>query len=138
MNKIYSLIILSSTGGIIALGLVAKKWSVEACTSQFESLCHRAFTRRTGASIPGIGFLVSYYNHSQYETRPLEEALVGAYGEEDFLFGGSRFLLDGDDGNNAKVGVVTTSATNLPVILTNYNRSCSEKRESLRCVRAAE
>ncbi|KAI4204204.1 MAG: hypothetical protein LQ350_001395 [Teloschistes chrysophthalmus] len=120
---------LDGTGGIIALGLVAKKWSVEACTSQFESLCHRAFTRRTGASIPGIGFLVSYYNHSQYETRPLEEALVGAYGEEDFLFGGSRFLLDGDDGNNAKVGVVTTSATNLPVILTNYNRSCSEKQK---------
>lgn len=138
MNKIYSLIILSSTGGIIALGLIAKKWSVEACTSQFESLCHRAFTRRTGGSIPGIGFLVSYYNHSQYETRPLEEALVGAYGEEDFLFGGSRFLLDGDDGNNAKVGVVTTSATNLPVILTNYNRSCSEKCESLGCVWAGE
>ena len=45
----------SSTGGLIAHGLVAKNWSVEECTRQFEDLCTKAFTRRTGGNIPGIG-----------------------------------------------------------------------------------
>ncbi|KAL8723905.1 MAG: hypothetical protein Q9181_007090 [Wetmoreana brouardii] len=119
---------LDATGGIIALGLVAKRWSVETCTSHFETLCRNAFTKRTGTSIPGIGFLVSYYNHSKYETRPLEEALIEAYGDEEFLFGGSRFS-DGGEVNNVKVAVVSTAATNSPVVLTNYNRSCYEKRK---------
>ncbi|KAL8726779.1 MAG: hypothetical protein Q9181_005928 [Wetmoreana brouardii] len=121
---------IDGTGGIIALGLVAKGWSVETCTNQFERLCGKAFTRRVGAGLPLVGSLVSYYNHSEYETRPLEEALVEAYGEDDFLFGGSR-LSQAGNGNNVKVAVVATSATNnnLPVVLTNYNRSCSEKRK---------
>lgn len=48
----------NSTGGIIALGLGAKNWSVEECTRHFEDLCHKAFTRRTGCNIPGVSWLI--------------------------------------------------------------------------------
>ncbi len=120
----------SSTGGVIALGLAAKQWSVEACTAEFERLCSKAFTRRTGSNIPGLGFLVSHYNHSKYETRPLEEALAEAYGEDEFLFGGSRVSNGGDEAN-VKVAVISTSATDSPVVLANYNRLCPDKRELL-------
>lgn len=48
----------NSTGGVIALGLGAKKWSIEACTHHFEYLCQKAFTRRTGGNIPGVGWLI--------------------------------------------------------------------------------
>jgi len=103
---------------------------VEACTAEFERLCSKAFTRRTGGNISGLGFLVSHYNHSKYETRPLEEALTEAYGEDEFLFGGSRVSNGGDEAN-VKVAVISTSATDLPVVLANYNRLCPEKRELL-------
>lgn len=67
------------------------------------------------------------YNHSKYETQPLEEALISAFSDEEYLFGGSRpqetFAAD------VKVAVTTTSAAGSPVILTNYNRICDEKRE---------
>ncbi|MCJ1422264.1 hypothetical protein MMC29_000144 [Sticta canariensis] len=124
----FDLIVGTSTGGIIALGLVAKKWSIEECTHHFEDLCQKAFTRRTGGNIPGVGWLIENYNHSKYETQPLEEALITAFSSEEYLFGGSRphesFAAD------VKVAVTTTSAAGSPVILTNYNRICDEKRLS--------
>ena len=117
---------LYSTGGIIALGLAAKNWTVERCTQQFESLCGKAFTRRAWTNIRGLGHLISHYNHSQYETRPLNEALIEAYSGDEYLFGGSRphATLSGTD---VKVAVTTTSASGSAVVLSNYNRLCSEK-----------
>ena len=44
-----------STGGIIALGLAAKSWSVEQYTRHFEDLCQKGFTHRTGGNIPDVG-----------------------------------------------------------------------------------
>lgn len=51
-----------STRGIIALGLAAKNWSVEHSRRQFEDLCHKAFTRRRGCSIPGVRWIIDKYN----------------------------------------------------------------------------
>ena len=116
----------SSTGGLIALGLVAKNWSVEECTRYFEDLCKKAFTRRTGSSIPGIGWFIENYNHSKYETRPLEDALIGAYSEKEYLFGGARPYAS--YGAEVKVAVTATSAAGSAVIFANYNRLCAEKR----------
>ena len=121
---------LSSTGGIVALGLAAKNWNVEVCTRQFEGLCNKAFTRRAYSNIPGLGHFISHYNHSQYETRPLQEALVEAYSEDEYLFGGSRphATLSGTD---VKVAVTSTSAAGSAVVFANYNRLCAEKCEYL-------
>ena len=68
------------------------------------------------------------YNHSQYETQPLQEALITAFSEDEYLFGGPRPL--DSFGSEVKIAVTTTSAAGTPVILTNYNRSCTEKRKS--------
>lgn len=116
-----------STGGLIALGLAARNWSVEECTRHFEGLCRQAFTRRTGSNIPGVGWFVDNYNHSKYETRPLEEALKTAYTENEYLFGGAR--PHASFGTDVKVAVTATSAAGSAVVFGNYNRLCGEKRQ---------
>lgn len=118
---------LLSTGGLIALGLVAKNWSVEECTRHFEDVCKQAFTRRTGAGIPGLAWIVENHHRSRYETRPLEEALIDAYSGDEHLFGGYR--AHAPYGTDVKVAVTSTSASSSTVVLANYNRLCGEKRK---------
>lgn len=124
IQSFFDLVIGTSTGGIIALGLAAKNWSVEECTRHFEPLCDQAFTRRTGGNLPGVGWLIDNYNHSKYETQPLQRALISAFSETENLFGGSRPHTCATD---IKVAVTATSSTGTPVILANYNRFCEEK-----------
>ena len=119
-----TLLNIRSTGGLIALGLASKNWSFEHCTTQFEGLCRKAFTKRSGTNIPGLGHLINHYNHSKYETRPLQEALIEAYSEEEYLFGGTRPHATLSD---IKVAVTSTSAAGSAVVFANYNRLCSEK-----------
>lgn len=121
-----------STGGLIALGLAAKCWTVEECISHFERVCKKAFTRRAGANIPVVCWVVDNYHHWKYETGPLEEALMGSYSEDQYLFGGRRPFSAGVPSVqvNSKVAVTTTSAaTGNTVLLTNYNRASTHARK---------
>ena len=113
----------------MALGLAAKNWSLEECIRHFEDMCKRAFTRRIGSNVPGLGWLVDNYNHSRYETRPLDDALISAYSKEEYLFGGTR--PHSSYGTDVKVAVTATSAAGSAVVLANYNRLCGEKREPI-------
>ena len=117
---------LPSTGGIIALGLGVKCWSVDECLYHFQSLCRKAFTARKGADLWGIGPIVEAYHHSRYETKPLEEGLKGIFTEDELLFGGQRRIVA--DGIPLKTAVTaTTFAGDRAVVFANYNRSSSEK-----------
>lgn len=118
------LIVGTSTGGIIALGLGAHGWTVSKCMNTFERLCRDAFTRRRGIGIPGIEHFVTIANDSRYETTPLERALKEAFGTDHNLFAGTR-----DDVQDqvmlqrvTKVAVVATTLAGTPTVLTNYNR----------------
>lgn len=123
IQSFVDLIVGTSTGGVIGLGLGSRGWSVQRCIKNFESLCKDAFTKRKGIGLPGIEFLVSASNHSRYETRPLETALRSAFGE-DSLFGGLREMSDQDHYADltTKVAVVTTTTNGTVMLLTNYNR----------------
>ncbi len=116
---------LCSTGGMIALGLGLKNWSVETYTRRFTSLCKDAFTPRKGLSIPGYGFLVKAHHSSKFETRPFEDALKEAFSEDDYLFGGPRFGIS----SSTKVAITTTSTTAQVVVLSNYNRQESSENK---------
>ena len=125
IQSFFDMIIGTSTGGVIALGLGVRNWSVEETTNVFTSLCAKAFTRRFGGNIPGVGFFVDNYHHSMYETAPLEDALKFAFTEDQHLFGGFRphHMTGGD----IKVGVTATTSAGSTALLTNYNRLCNEK-----------
>ena|ERR1700712_1636810 len=129
MNQILKLVLYNSTGGLIALGLGSMNWSVEECISMFEKMCRKAFTPRLGSSIPLFSFIVENYNHSKYETKPLEQTLQDAFTEDLYLFGGAR-----KTGINSPVKVAITGtslAGRTPIVFGNYNRVCSDKRMSL-------
>jgi hypothetical protein len=117
------MLIIPSTGGIIALGLGAKNWSVDECISYFRKLCVQAFTRRSGTNIPGMSPIIESIHRSKYETRPLQEALQEAFTEDMYLFGGS-----GHSNSRTKVAVTATTSGSTSV-LANCNRYCSGKRK---------
>lgn len=105
-----------STGGIIALGLGVKRWSVEECIQRFKDLCPRAFTSR---SYPIFKHWELMAHKSWYRTKTLESALQSEFGDKP-LFGGPA----------SDIRVAVTSATaseNQPVILTNYNTRGGER-----------
>lgn len=113
----------SSTGGIIALGLGAKEWSVSECKDQFIELVGKAFTKRTGQDYPGIKQWNMFRHQSRYRTEPIEIALKGAFGEEQQLFGGLHKLTTY---GNKVAATATTSTGDKAIILANYNRRDSD------------
>lgn len=114
-----------STGGIISLGLVSNDWSVDYCTKKFKELCAKAFTARTGSSIPVAGFLVELHHHSKYETQPLQEALIDSFGQNN-LFGGTR-KQSSNLTFDTKVAVTSTSTSGIATVFANYNRPSGDK-----------
>ena len=126
IQAFFDLVVGTSTGGVIALGLVAMNWSVSECIEHFESLSRSAFTRRAGTSLPLVGFLVENYHHSKYETKSLERTMAQAFTKNQYLFGGQR--MSGVAQSPVKVAVVATSlSARTPVVFANYNRACSDK-----------
>ncbi|KAI1124855.1 hypothetical protein F5Y10DRAFT_284739 [Nemania abortiva] len=114
------LIVGTSTGGLVALGLASMNWTVDQCIEQFEGLCNQAFTRRTGSTLPLVGHLVDHHHHSKYQTKTLESALKEAYTDDMQLFGGER--LPESSSWQVKVAVTATAlAGNKTYVLSNYN-----------------
>lgn len=108
-----------STGGIIALGLGVKQWSVNHCVTEFVRLCDQAFTPRELNSVFALEQAITLKHGSNYKTTPFHHALYEAFGGN-LLYGGSRraYL-----SYNTQVAVTTTSRSGeMGMILANYRR----------------
>jgi len=113
IQSFFDLIVGTSTGGINALALGAKQWSVRYCIEMFEKFCDQAFTEREFGGLALHG--------SKYKATPLHDVLRETLGRKP-LFGANDTL----NAFKAKVAVTTTSADgNEAMILANYNRSRS-------------
>ncbi|CAN9328202.1 unnamed protein product [Alternaria alternata] len=124
IQAFFDLIMGTSTGGIIALAMVAKNWSLRRCSDKFRSLCSTAFTPRTLHSIPFLRHLITLKLTSKYSTGPFRETLIHNFGE-DHLFGnyGERSSYV-----NTKVAVTATDKTgSKAIIIANYSRKEDEK-----------
>ena len=76
-----------STGGLIALGLGVKQWSVNHCVTEFVRLCDQAFTPRELNNVFALEQATTLTHGSKYKTTPLRQALRTAFGN-DLLYGG--------------------------------------------------
>lgn len=114
----FDLIVGTSAGGIIALSLGAKGWSVEKTTKEFKALCKEAYTPREMTGVPLLENLTNFYHGSLYKTRPLEKALKSSFSDHN-LFGGTQSR----DEMPIRVAVTSTTALeNKGVVFANYNR----------------
>ncbi|KAI0888236.1 uncharacterized protein GGS22DRAFT_95044 [Annulohypoxylon maeteangense] len=117
----FDLIVGTSTGGIIALGLGVNNWTVDECIRNFKDLCGQAFKPREMIGIPLLQNLAVLNHGSMYKTRPFEALLRKTFTEKP-LFGGANDLSE----MITKVAITTTSEMKQhAVVLANYNRQGS-------------
>lgn len=113
----FDMMVGTSTGGLIALGLGVNGWSVALCAEQFETLLGQGFWRRAASNVPVLGplleFALAYLTDSFYDSSKFAEALVKAFGTE-LLFGKGM-----DEG--MKVAVIATNTNSFPCLVANYN-----------------
>ncbi|KAI0525395.1 hypothetical protein F5B22DRAFT_633515 [Xylaria bambusicola] len=116
----FDLIVGTDFGGVIAIALGVKKWSVSSAIEKFKDLCHESYITRGISKLPLSKALSTLYHKSLYKTQPLEGALR-RYLSEQPLFGAvsHRSWL----ATSAKVAITaTTAAAHQDVVFANYNR----------------
>lgn len=92
------------------------------CIKMLNEFSTQAFTKRTGADMPGIKTLIEATYHSKYETRGIDRALSKVF-EDGLIFGGKK---DPGTQDILRAGVTTTSSSGHPYLLANYNRPLTE------------
>jgi len=108
-----------STGGIIALGLGVRNWTVDECIQKFVGLCKKAFEPQKGLNTWGLSYLTTLIHKGKFRTKPFEQALQDEFGRDMTLFAGQN------NKDQFKIKVAVTSTTSIesePIVLTNYNR----------------
>ncbi|KAI1204747.1 uncharacterized protein F4807DRAFT_446063 [Annulohypoxylon truncatum] len=125
ISEFFDLLVGTSAGGIIALGLGPGGMGVEKCKEMFEEFSKKAFSTPRLSKLPLIGRISQFFfwgwNRGKFQTEPLETAFKDVFAT-DLLFGGTK------DHNNVplKVAVTTTTQRGRVVVLSNYNRKSTE------------
>ncbi|KAI0871339.1 hypothetical protein GGS24DRAFT_492309 [Hypoxylon argillaceum] len=116
----FDLIVGTDFGGVIAIALGVKKWSVSSAIEKFKDLCHEAYIARGISKLPLSGALSIFYHKSLYKHQPLESALR-RYLSEQPLFGATSHR--SSLAASTRVAVTATSiAARQDVVFANYNR----------------
>lgn len=133
IQDLFDLVIGTSTGGIIALGVFEKHWTLDHAKSLFSAFTKRAFSVRRILSVPVISAIIKPFLGHKYTNDGIEDALQDSLGH-DFLFGqaktpphqsSTRAIPPSDA---VKVGVVTCpQGGNQACLLANYSRASGKR-----------
>ena len=114
-----------SLGGIIALGIFKRQWTVEDAMEKFIKLSREAFHPRQWLRIPTFRHTAQMLYSYRYKSSGIEGALQEAFSDTP-LFGYS----DLSQPDNIKVGVFTASNEDgCPYLLANYTRKMQGKTD---------
>ncbi|KAI1758229.1 acyl transferase/acyl hydrolase/lysophospholipase [Xylaria castorea] len=120
IQELFDLVVGTSTGGIVALGVFEKNWSLVNAESTFKELVKTAFSKKWQLKVPVLNKISRKLLPVKYKTDGITSSLQSAFGEG-YLFGQA----DGDSsGDTVKVAVVTCiEGQNQPTLIANYTRN---------------
>ncbi|KAF8241567.1 hypothetical protein K440DRAFT_569550 [Wilcoxina mikolae CBS 423.85] len=121
IREFFDLIVGTSAGGIVALGLGMRRMTTDQCLQMFREFANAAFTGHPGSGFFGIGILVEMLHESKYMTTGMEEVLQKTFGEGR-IFGEAQEDSASEKFKDLKVGVTLTSSSGHPFYVANYTR----------------
>ncbi|KAF2683588.1 FabD/lysophospholipase-like protein, partial [Lentithecium fluviatile CBS 122367] len=117
-GDLFDLMVGTSAGGMIAIGLGIHNLSVEDCIAKFKVFCTKAFETKWLTKNPIFGWTArAFWASSIYKTEPLEDALTEMFGKKPFF---------GHHQNVSRVAVTTTVDEKCR-LLANYNWGYGER-----------
>ncbi|KAI0902824.1 hypothetical protein F4823DRAFT_629883 [Ustulina deusta] len=140
IQDLFDLVVGTSTGGIIALGVFEQNWDLVDATTRFKDLVKSAFAKRRATKVH-LSIITKLFYDFKYKTSGIETTLQEAFGQG-YLFGQLEEERR-NSGDGAKVAVVTcTNGRHQPCLIANYNRNPAAKlqdgREGYDCLLRAE
>ncbi|KAI0882625.1 uncharacterized protein GGS22DRAFT_191215 [Annulohypoxylon maeteangense] len=115
----FDLIVGTSVGGIISLGLGVMNMTVDECEKMFGDFVQESFTTNVPESFgTKLGYLAQAIYISKYESKPLEKALQKAFPDRLPLFG--EPYQPGQA--STRVAVTSTTKEGRVLLMSNYNR----------------
>ncbi|RPA78867.1 FabD/lysophospholipase-like protein [Ascobolus immersus RN42] len=117
--EFFDLVVGTSCGGVLALGLGDKRTDIEELSNNFEKFCRNAFRERIGSNIAGFNKVVRHIHHnSRFETKGLERELKSQLGERP-LFGFRSHAANG--GRTLATAVVAARMDTTCIVFGSYN-----------------
>jgi hypothetical protein len=115
----FDLIVGKGAGGLVALGLAARNWSISECSNHADQIYQKGLVKLGGTGGRGV------FSKLKYETATFETTLKDHYTEGECLFGTPT------NGNRSryrtKAAIVATLQNGNDTLLTNYNRRPAKK-----------
>jgi patatin-like phospholipase/acyl hydrolase len=119
VQELFDLVIGTSAGGLIALGLFKQNWTLEDALVHFKDLSKEAFEPRRLLRVPVFKNTAQIFCSYRYDSEGIRSALKTAFGSSP-LFGHDKDAI----GDVTKVGVVAAvQSKNRPVLFANYTRN---------------
>ncbi|RDW63044.1 patatin-like phospholipase family protein [Aspergillus mulundensis] len=121
----FDLVVGTSAGGMIAIGLGVHRWSVGDCIAKFRNICASGFVANGLANTWAIRWVYRMFQRSIYKTIPLETSLRKAYPDQGFFGLSPASPSVRDVVHQPRVAVTTTVGTECRLIA-NYHAGSND------------